>query len=523
MSDIKEVDSSYKNTIKNLRSQRGSYKDLSYMPVFRASGIFYVAVDEGIDTCVSFMNYWREKNHIDRVGALITLRDSEGEKVLREYFPLENFVYRLSARELLDSAEPFSGSLEVEIFSAEDLKFQFPALMVFYETDKGISFVHTNQRIYNNAEDRQRAECFNEWQTGFDLHSSKGLEPFVFCVNGPEAAEETKVELKIYNCNGEIMDNTIHLGSLPPYGSRSLNLLSYPKISDFLDSKPGFCKLNIGLKNIHLRLACGNSFADKSWLSVTHSYFDTNNHNDYYEVEDSSHSPCFVPFNLVEGMDVDLVFYPIFSPSVLSFSLECFDSKGKQRSWIDLETKFNSTGTGIYKIDIREILKSHNIAEDEGLYCMHINPQENKIPARITYGLNYRRGAKLGCNISNSALMKKSFGMGARTYRWGPISIQEGGVNHILVSLIKTEQNIEESSDFKLTLYDSKNIVLSKQFTLANSTGINICADKLLKDAEYQPDSERFLWFVLESPNPCYECNVIHVSKDGFVGGDHAF
>jgi len=523
MSNQKDLSNSYENTIKTLFSKRGSYSDLTYMPVFRASGIFFAIVDQHTDTLISFMNYWREKNHLAKVGALVTLRDAEGNKLVREFFTVEDFVYKISVRNLLGNSTPFTGSIEVEIFSGEDLKFQFPALMVFYETPKGISFVHTNQRVYNNIEDQQRGEGFNAWQTGFDLHASEGLEPFIFCVNGPNPSEETQVELKLMNHDGDVMNETISLGNLPPYGSTNLKLLSYPGVKNFLGSKVGFCKLNVDLKNVHLRLACGNISSDQSWLSVTHSYFDTTTHHDYYDVKESTGSPCFVPFNLVNGLNVDLIFYPIYSPAILNFSLECFDPEGKQRAWIDLDHKFDSSDTHMYRVDVRDILKSRNIQANEGLYCLHISTKDQKIPTRISYGLNYRNGAKLGCNISTSALMEKSYGISGRAYRWGPISLREGGKNYILASHINKAKDYEGSSDFNLTLYDSAGVVFNEKFTLANATGVNLCAEDLLDKAGYASHNGDILWFVLQSTNPYYECNLIHISRDGYVGGDHAF
>ena len=57
-------------------SQRGSYGDLAYMPVFRASAIFYAVCSPHINTCVGFLNYWREKNQVDGIGVMVTLRDA---------------------------------------------------------------------------------------------------------------------------------------------------------------------------------------------------------------------------------------------------------------------------------------------------------------------------------------------------------------------------------------------------------------------------------------------------------------
>ncbi len=117
----------YKQALQFEIALRGSYGDLAYTPTFRASAIFFVLVNERINTHISFMNYWREKNQNDSVSAMLTLRDSEGVKVSRKFSPVKDFVYQFNLREMVAS-QNFTGSLEVELFSNHDLKYSFPAI-----------------------------------------------------------------------------------------------------------------------------------------------------------------------------------------------------------------------------------------------------------------------------------------------------------------------------------------------------------------------------------------------------------
>ena len=159
----------HRDVVQFEQAARGAYRDVNYTPVFRSSALFFAWVDEGIDTHVSFMNYWREKNGNTSVSALLTLRSAEGEKCYREFLPINQSTYQFSVKQLLRSPSRFLGSLEVELFSTEDLKFAYPALEVFYESPKGVSFVHSNQRVFNNVEDQDRTSVMNHWQTGFDV------------------------------------------------------------------------------------------------------------------------------------------------------------------------------------------------------------------------------------------------------------------------------------------------------------------------------------------------------------------
>lgn len=520
------ANASYDETLRTLdHAKRGSYSDLSYSPAFRASGIFFAIVDEHTTTRVSFLNYWREKNNITSVGALLTFRDSEGQKLLRQYVPIDRYVYQFDVREFLQSNKTFVGSLELEIFSNEDLKFQFPALTVFYETAEGISFVHTNQRVFNNTEDNTKGSLFNPWQTGFDICFGPNHGPFVFLMNGPTRIDDASMQIKVLNASGETLERTYQVGEIPAYGARRVDFSGIDGVRDFLGNRTGFCKMNLNITDIYSRFACGNAAVNGSWLSVTHSYFDTTGHDDYFDATalDEKLYRCFIPFNLVDGLETELVFYPIMAPANLQLTLQCFDDTGRRSAQISVTPCFDSASTQMERINVRKLLHENGIMDNKGLYCLQIEAENDRLPARVTYGLNYSGKNPIGCNISSSAYMAKSYETGKRSYLWGPLMFRSGGRNIILVSHLKKLKEDRSTSDFKVSLFGDNGIVACENFRSPNGTCANMEAEELLKTANYRPRENEVLWYVLESSDPSYVCNQIHISADGFVGGDHSF
>ena len=84
--------------------------------VFRSSAIFYAVHDEKIKTTISLLNYWHLKNKV-ATQVLINLRKINGSLVSRESVDFDKSeVYNFSV------PFGFDGSLEVEVFSAGDMR-----------------------------------------------------------------------------------------------------------------------------------------------------------------------------------------------------------------------------------------------------------------------------------------------------------------------------------------------------------------------------------------------------------------
>ena len=514
-------------------SQRGSYADLSYMPVFRASAIFYALSGPHINTCVGFLNYWREKNQLDGIGVMVTLRDSLGIKKLRQHTRLTKATAFFDVRKLLSDggqdAGDFTGSIELEFFSAEDLKFQFPGVSVFYQTPGGISYVHTNQRVYNHAEDQARGTALNAWQTGFDVLAHQGA--FVFLVNGPVEFAGGCAKVIAIRADGKSHSADIPLPAMAPYGVQKWQPQSVSGLVDFLGSAPGMCKLDLPLDSIHLRLGVGHSvpnvLPETQWLTVTHSFFDTTLTQDYFETSQLAQDicPAFVPFVLPAELDVDLVLYPIYSPCEMQLSLVGYCAQGKVQFTFDLGT-FQTPQDGIRRLPMRQLLAAAEQPLDCNLYVLRFDPLGGtQLPNRITYGLNFHQGERLGTNISASAYVVRSWGSGQRAWKWGAVPFAEGANNQIMISAFKNagaEPEVSTASG-TLSIYDHNGVIANTTFSLKDGTSCTFRAEALLSASGYAPNSDSVLWYVVKSPQAWLDVVGITISAQGNIGGDHSF
>jgi len=515
---------SYDQVLKALaQTDRGSYGDLSYMPVFRASALFYAVSGKNITTRIAFLNYWREKNGNSDVGVMLTVRDAQGRKRARVHTRLTDMTYNFDLRDHLAPGEEFRGSMELEAFSGDDLKFQFPGLSVFYETPLGVSYVHTNQRVYNDAEDRRRGIALNPWQTGFEIDPSR-FDPFIFIVNGPVAYAGGEVDFVALNARGEEARCKLPLEALPAYGAVDLRLAAVPGFAEFLGGQPGLCKIDLPLQDVHLRLGVGNALKDHSWLSITHSYFDATEHDDYVDTStlDAGVHPAFIPFNLTDGLDVDLVLYPIYARARMQMRLQAFDSAGLLRAEIDLGD-YRTPEDGLRRIDVRGLLREHGVASLSGLYVLQFSAGNHKLPARITYGLNFHVGGRLGTNISASAYLAKSWGAGRRTWKWGPVVARDGGRNLVMLSAFSKEKDANLLRDGTVTLYGRQGMVARRVFALQGNSGLTVDAEELLAAAGHVAEAGEILWYVVQSEHATLDVNQVCISAHGLVGGDHCF
>ena len=127
-------------------------------PVHRTSTLFPVFRKGELNTKIEFLNYWALKN-VQKVGAICTLRDQDGELVSRSALELtETRGYSVDCGAMLETAGvhgPFVGSIEFEGYSSEDLHVPTPAIMAVFHGDGHQGLVHAYTRTYNDYEEEQ--------------------------------------------------------------------------------------------------------------------------------------------------------------------------------------------------------------------------------------------------------------------------------------------------------------------------------------------------------------------------------
>lgn len=517
----------YENTVQAmLRTERGAYSNLNHMPVFRASALFYAVDDERTRTYVSFLNYWREKNANSRVSALVSLRDHEGKLLRRLHFPIERAAYTIRSSDLLEGLRsgPFQGSIEVEVFSDSDLKFAFPAMLVFYETPDGVSYVHSNQRVFNNRDDERRSSPLNPAQSGFDVRFDGGRKSYLWIVNGPVELDRGDLALRFFDAAGKVLERAVPLGPLKPYAAREIDLGTVPGAAAHLGGGIGCVKIDAPLKETFCRFLVGIDDRGGNWRSITHSYFDCEKHADYYADADlpAGIDPCLIPLNMTEGVDCDLVFYPILSPASLKLMLRAYSEAGDIRAEFAVVEAFDARAGNTERIDVRKALREHGVPDSGAFYSLHVRSNEGRIPARVTFGLNYRLGERAGTNISSSALLAASHGEKRRTWLWGASFMRPGARNIVMVSNLSKRHPHGGAAAYRLTFVDDDGPICEHTGTIADGWGDNVEVEAVLR-SKGQTARGDIVWYILQSENPNLIANQITVSPQGNIGGDHSF
>lgn len=137
------------------------------------------------DLRVVFLNYWLLKNDIPHVGVNFRVYDSTGVLKARQSLEKIENHNEVSVRDALLSPAgvtlPFDGMLEVEVVSAGNLAFPYPAILGVYEANGYFSSVHAAGRIKNPDEFKkpQRSQEIN-WSCSFECgaHGSYAVAPF---------------------------------------------------------------------------------------------------------------------------------------------------------------------------------------------------------------------------------------------------------------------------------------------------------------------------------------------------------
>jgi len=329
-----------KSYAQHLKSVRSFGEDLpqNYKPTMRSSAVFPLIISKGkLDSIYTFMGYWLRKRNIQVVTALLTVRDEKGEKLSvksQEIRSSKSFVFRgTKLLKGIDIGKLFFGSLEIEIFSAIDMVFPYPAITFAFEGVRGLTFVHTCGRIYNDFDDLEQNTEQLVPETGFDVFLSKEANPFFAFVNGPIPIDSAAYTIEVIDTQGNTRTFRRTLRDVPKYG------LGWIRIFESIEERNGLTGDKVTAKVYHNfqgffpRFVAGNVYQDYDDISLTHSFYDnsvdTSPHAIYQNPSPSEFFDSVVAIPLDNNFDeVELAIYPnlAMSPSKLCFEL--FDQDG---------------------------------------------------------------------------------------------------------------------------------------------------------------------------------------------------
>jgi hypothetical protein len=505
-------------------------------PTFRSSAIFPVMHMPGISTRICYLGYWMIKRSIQQIHSVVTLRSSSGEILYRSNGLIdEPKSYRIEIVDLLlqiglDAHIEFSGSLEVEFYSAHDLVFAYPAVVVNYYGPTFSSVVHTSQRVFNDGEDRTTNLEVMVPEAGFTVYADEDRQPFFTFINGFEQVDRCKVTMQFFNHNHEVLVHHIIIEELLPYQVAFIHPTEILDLQSFLEGKPGTAKISFDVKWIFPRVIAGNYQHSLNALSVTHTYYDCSDADspaDYWRdaAEGYHAASLMVPLSVQEECFTNVSLYPIYSPSEFELDVEIYSAAGELLGRKKRVRSILSPGSNMEAIELKGVCSGLGISLERALGAKIIaNPvQGSRLPARIKLGLDYGvNTAGLPCNIcKNLDLFNPQLESKQRSFHWAPVlADQEESVLWLVNSTPMT--NYERSAEIQLTFYREADTETMIRFMVVAPNGtacLRLSEDDELRDFF----GGQIGWYTAISGNPYVSTYYLNANNSGVVGGDHDF
>jgi hypothetical protein len=352
------------NTTERLKISQQDNFAANFGEVLRSSAIFWAKNDPQVKTTISISNYWAYKNAV-AVMVLVNLRDTAGKLIRREKVSFET-------SDVVNYHPPaaFDGSVEVEAFSAKNLRIPYAAVMAIYECADSISMVHSYSRAYSQHEiEDKRTICIGE-ESCWTLQESAEVTSFCVFHNGPGQMGPQRVRLGIRRYDGEEKSLEINLPTLRPFQSVMIEPRQhFPEIASWLAGLPGNGRLSFKLEGGFTRFLCGIRAIDWSQLQVTHSNFNYSVHETDQITSGNAIGYMRTPAIRDHDVTQEIVIYPDMSPGD-------YTMRGA-----DFELRFRPT----------EIVRKQYDRNSRA--CVQFYRDDGTLPSRIVTGFRLRRSA----------------------------------------------------------------------------------------------------------------------------------
>lgn len=506
-------------------------------PNFRASAIFPAIKTREISTRLIFLNYWALKRNIEALTLCTTFRDQQGSILNRSLETIgAKKTYRIELDDFINKAfspapADFVGSIELEFFSTSSLVYPFPAVTVNYYGPHFSSFVHTAQRVFNDHEDMaaNTQQCVPE--SGFNIYSTKELEPFVSLINGPEEDRNVVLHFQFINHRSETLNFDFPLGDLKPYETRLIYPAREFELTKFLEGEAGTVKISFNLKWIFPRLLVGNVQKSPFLLSITHSYYDcqkAGENSDYWIDDDESaySAALMVPLNLKRGHNTTLYFYPIYSPANFTIDMEIYNQQGQKLGEKKGLVNINPKDAKYLSFNLAEICRQLHISPEQPLAArlLAYHEKNERIPARIKVALDIGSDHSnvLPCNICTNLIpFNPDWNEKQSTFHWMPLLADQPHFSAWLMNSSPKKQ-FDKPAAIHLIFYREQDTkTLQRDLSLPPNGFYAITSEGDIELDTFL--SGKIGWVTVTSSNPYISTYYLSENPSGAIGGDHGY
>lgn len=505
-------------------------------PTFRSSAIFPMLQMPGISSRILFMGYWILKRNIREIAAVITLRNTAGNVLFRDHMLVqEPKTYRVELSEQLAKSglapnANFTGSMEIEFFSTQNLVFPFPAVVINYYGPEFSTVVHTAQRIYNDFDDMNRNSQSEVPESGFNIYAEDDREPFIGLINGATAVPDCKIYMQFFNEEKRSLSQEINVGILAPYETKIIFPAQLVDLKSFLKGKVGAAKIHFHVNWIFPRLIVGNIQHSLPAVTITHTYYDCSSavsDADYWRPNEPEWHPAslMIPVVLKDTHFTNIYFYPIYSPSTFAIDVEIYNSSGsllgKKENAVCVDTKKAT----IHSIHFKELCSELQVSDQSNLAARLIarNTEGSRLPARIKLALDIGYDAgKIPCNIcTNLQPFNPQLATKPKSFKWLPLLADQPEAS-VWIMNSSSAIDFRLNAEVEINFYREKDqSTISRKVTVPPHGFIEI---QLSKDQEIKDFLAGSIgWLTASTTNPFTTTYYFAENPSGVVGGDHGF
>lgn len=482
-------------------SIRNTFLDRNKWINTRSSTVFPAYLNDKNDQVLVFQNYWKWKSKINDINFVITLRKFNSQ-ILKQKKIKVDLHNEISIKKIFN-VNRFFGQLEVQISSCENLKFPYPALMLFYRNLNGYqSAVHSAGRHVNLNE--KISSIYSE--SNFLAKMDNEFSPFIHFFSGKYIYKNKNFsELKFYNDKNKLIFNKIINNIFTkPYSSKTIFLKDYLNKTEVrkIFGKKFFIKINFDIPAIFGRLIVGNYDRINDALFLTHTFRAHNLKKKNLIKVKNKNSAGYLPLINCEPLKLTARSYPTNAIHVAKYK-EMFLANKKLVSSNNKSIKTGGKNAPIFE-------KSLNFNEKFSILSF-----EREIPDRLNVELNYYlENSRHPTDIADGV---KTYYQPLKKSHWGHGIASNDYQTYIFIA--NHSNNLEENNDEKINLEifsNSKRI--TKKILIKKSSHHVFKLNNLKKSIK----SNYFSWRVLTKKT---NLNIYWVSfnNSGSISGDHAF
>lgn len=488
-------------------TRRGYHDDAARNTVHRTS--LLAPKLPGTSTEISFANHFLLKRGYDDVACRLTAIDESGQRLeSRTYRICDPRVYVFALDELTTNDV---GNYMVEFFSAENLFYPFPAVVINHRNAQSLNAVHSYNRVLNDVFEDDEINAATVAEASIDTRVDSTTDTFGVFTSGPVACEQP-IQISL-----AWPDRSIDAEVAPPAGRLSNRLISVREQFGSEAERPGaVLRFSQPAQQLFYgRMLAGIRNTRDGALAANHSFYDCSAVGEYWP--DARPSSRVYP--LADGFAARLRLYPIFSPCRLHTRIELRDANGRIVRTVDCEPLESPSGC-LLDIAVSEIAAD---VPEATSFSFSVWPDAGATPRRINHQLIYEDPSHPGSLAASVAISLRNPNAlrppNASGLCWGQCAVGADLRTSIGIVLDDADNG---AATVELQLIGEDGELYRTELTLHGGGAVVVDPAALLP--EFNDREISYLWYWATSKRPDLAAYVVSkVVSSGHCTGEHSF